>query len=96
LLKKADVTKVKPVPNQKLRETVRKVALIRRMFPMRSKEKLMAAFEAEWIRPELQNFLESSNLSKEEICQMKDVVRENYAHTTVAFKAVCANVGETR
>lgn len=96
LHKKVSVVKPKPKPSGKLKDAVNKVNLIRRMFAMRSTDKLMDAFEAEWIRPELQDFLDTTDLSPEEISEMKKVVKDNYAHTSVAFKSVCANVGDSR
>jgi len=96
LHKKEDVVKSKPKPKRKLKEAVQKMNFIRRMFTVRSTDKLMEAFEAEWNRPELQDFLESAELTQEEICEMKEIVKKHYSHTSIAFKAVCANVGESR
>jgi len=80
----------------KLQSAARKVVFIKRMFAKRDDRNLMRAFEAEWNREELQMYLKKCGYDEEELSDLKEVMKENYFHTSISFKAVCANVGESR
>jgi len=96
------IYKAKEKPRKKSKyikklEAVRKtVIIIKRMFAKRDETQLLDNFELEWNRSELQMFLRGEGYTDVELSDLKEVMRDNYIHTSISFKAVCANVGESR
>jgi len=86
----------KSVCMKKLEAAGKRLTIIKRMFAMRDEEQLMDNFELEWSRSELQTFLRGEHYTDVELRDLKKVMRDNYVHTSISFKAVCANVGESR
>lgn len=79
------------------KKLTKKLAVVpKRMFAERDDTQLLHIFEVEWGRSELQSFLKSEEYTIVELSQLKKVVKDNYIHTSISFKAVCANVGESR
>lgn len=82
---------------KKLEAAVAKtLTIIKRMFAKRDDTQLLQNFEMEWDRSELQLFLKGEGYKQDELNDLKAVMKNNYIHTSVSFKAVCANVGESR
>jgi len=86
----------KTVCMKKFESVSKRLSIIKRMFAKRDDIRLLQNFEAEWNRSELQLFLRNEGYTLAELEELKKVMRDNYIHTSVSFKAVCANVGESR